>query len=95
MIELAGISQDELDALAQLTPEQKAFIKALVNQGEKTVSYSNDIEKLAKLSKIAYDYAEENNWTETKTSIKSAKEQLLTIDELWHKRERQFRPLDV
>ena len=58
-------------------------------------SVGDDIEKLAKLSKIAYDYAEENNWTETQTSIKSAKEQLLTIDELWHKRERQFRPLDL
>lgn len=47
LIELAGISQDELDALAQLTIEQKAFIKALVNQGETNVSYSNDVEKLA------------------------------------------------
>jgi hypothetical protein len=58
-------------------------------------SVGDDIEKLAKLSKMAYDRAEANNWTETKTSIKSAKEQLLAIDELWHKRERQFRPLDM
>lgn len=47
LIELAGISQDELDVLTQLTDQQKAFIKALVNQGEKVVSFSNDIEKLA------------------------------------------------
>jgi site-specific DNA-methyltransferase (cytosine-N4-specific) len=47
LIELAGISQGELESLAQLTLEQKAFIKALVNQGEKTISFSNDIEKLA------------------------------------------------
>jgi site-specific DNA-methyltransferase (cytosine-N4-specific) len=47
LMKLAGISQNELDVLAQLTMEQKAFIKALVNQGEKDVSFSNDIEKLA------------------------------------------------
>ena len=58
-------------------------------------SVGDDIERLAKLSKIAYDHAEVNNWSETKSSIKSAKEQLLIIDGLWHKRERQFRPLDV
>ena len=45
--ELSGISPDELDALAQLTTEQKAFVKALVNQGEKETYFSNDIEKLA------------------------------------------------
>jgi len=45
--ELSGISSDELDVLAQLTPEQRAFVKALVNQGEKGTYFSNDIEKLA------------------------------------------------
>jgi site-specific DNA-methyltransferase (cytosine-N4-specific) len=47
LTELAGISPNDLDALAQLTIEQKAFVKAIVNQGEKDVSYSNDIEQLA------------------------------------------------
>jgi len=60
---------------------------------DKTVGEA--IEKLAKLSKTAFDCAEANNWTEAKNSIKSAREQILAIDELWHKRERQFRPLDV
>lgn len=45
--ELSGVSSDELDILAQLTPEQKAFIKALANQGERDTHFSNDIEKLA------------------------------------------------
>ncbi len=58
-------------------------------------SVGEDMEKLAKLSKTAFDHAESNDWAETKNSIKSAKGQLLVIDELWHKRERQFRPLDI
>ncbi len=47
LIELAGLDSEELDALAQLTPEQRAFIKALVNQGEQDSYFSNDIEQLA------------------------------------------------
>ncbi len=47
LAELAGIASEELDALAQLTPEQKAFLKALVNQGEQSACFSNDIELLA------------------------------------------------
>ncbi len=43
---LLGISSEEIDALAQLTPEQKAFVKALINQGMGTYA-SNTIEKLA------------------------------------------------
>lgn len=45
--ELSGISSEDLDVLAQLTPEQKAFIKALANQGEQAARLSNDIENLA------------------------------------------------
>lgn len=45
--ELIGTTSQELDALAQLLPEQKAFIKALVNQGEQESYLSNDIEQLA------------------------------------------------
>lgn len=45
--ELSGISSNELEALALLTPEQRAFIKALINQGEREKYFSNDIEKLA------------------------------------------------
>lgn len=58
-------------------------------------SVGDDIEKFAKLSKIVLDQAEANNWAETNTSIKSAKKQLLAIENLWRSRERQFRPLDV
>ena len=47
LIELTGIASEELDVLAQLTPEQKAFIKALVNQGEQESYFSNEIEQLA------------------------------------------------
>lgn len=47
LIELTGIASEELDALAQLTPEQKAFIKSLVSQGEQESYFSNDIEQLA------------------------------------------------
>lgn len=45
--ELISATSEELDALAQLIPEQKAFIKALVNQGEQESYLSNDIERLA------------------------------------------------
>jgi hypothetical protein len=47
LIELTGIASEELDVLAQLTLEQKAFIKSLVNQGEQESYFSNDIEQLA------------------------------------------------
>ncbi len=47
LIQLTGIDSEELDALAQLTPEQKAYIKSLVNQGEQESYFSNDIEQLA------------------------------------------------
>ena len=47
LVELTGITSEELDALARLTPEQKAFIKSLVNQGERESYFSNDIEQLA------------------------------------------------
>lgn len=47
LIELSGLDSEELDVLAQLTPEQRAFIKALVNQGEQETYLSNDIEQLA------------------------------------------------
>jgi len=45
--DITGISQDELDILAQFSFEQKAFIKAFVNQWKSDGSFSNDIEKLA------------------------------------------------
>jgi hypothetical protein len=48
--ELSGISSSELEALALLTVEQKAFIKALVNQGEREKYFSNDIERLAAIT---------------------------------------------
>lgn len=47
LIEFTGIAFEELEALAQLTPEQKAFVKSLVNQGEQDSYFSNDIEQLA------------------------------------------------
>ncbi len=47
LIELTGITSEELDILAQFSLEQRAFIKALVNQGEQESYFSNDIEKLA------------------------------------------------
>ena len=45
--EIADIDTGELDVLAQLSPEQRAFLKALVNMGGKEPRYSNNIEKLA------------------------------------------------
>jgi len=47
LIEITGIALEELEALAQLTSEQKAFVKSLVNQGEQDSYLSNDIEQLA------------------------------------------------
>jgi len=44
---LVGITSYELDQLAQLTPEQKAFVKSLINQGGKDSFFSNDIQNLA------------------------------------------------
>lgn len=48
--ELSGTSSEELNVLAQLTSEQRAFIKTLVNQGEKEKYFSNDIERLASIT---------------------------------------------
>ncbi|UCH96835.1 MAG: hypothetical protein JSV88_08280 [Candidatus Aminicenantes bacterium] len=45
--EIAGRNSGELDALTQLSPEQRAFLKAFVNMGGKEPRYSNNIEKLA------------------------------------------------
>jgi site-specific DNA-methyltransferase (cytosine-N4-specific) len=45
--EIAGLSTGELDALTQLSPEQRAFLKAFVNMGGIEPRYSNNIEKLA------------------------------------------------
>lgn len=45
--ELLGVSADDLDALAMLTPEQRAFLRALVNVATPGPHRSNDIERLA------------------------------------------------
>lgn len=45
--EISGISLTELEILAQMIPEQKAFLKALVNLEEKDKILSNDIERLS------------------------------------------------
>lgn len=45
--EIAGIDPVELDVLAQLTPEQRAFLKTLANLGDNEPRFSNDLEKLA------------------------------------------------
>jgi site-specific DNA-methyltransferase (cytosine-N4-specific) len=47
LIELTRLASEELNILAQFTPEQRAFIKALVNQGEQESFFSNDIEQVA------------------------------------------------
>lgn len=45
--EILGLSANEIDALAVLTPEQRAYIKALVNTGSVMPLPSNEIERLA------------------------------------------------
>jgi len=45
--ELIGMGMNELDALAVLTPEQRCFLKALVNMGGKGPYPSNETERLA------------------------------------------------
>jgi len=45
--QLLGKTPDELDALAMLSPEQKAFLRALANIGGMGPYPSNEIEKLA------------------------------------------------
>lgn len=50
LIELTGIPSEELDVLAQLPPEQKAFLKAIANQGDQEFYFSNDIEHLASVT---------------------------------------------
>lgn len=45
--EVMGAGTDELDALAMLTPEQRCYLKALVNMGGTGPYPSNTIEKLA------------------------------------------------
>jgi len=44
---IMGITPDELDALAVLSPEQRAFLKTLMNMGGAGPYPSNEIEKLA------------------------------------------------
>jgi len=45
--ELLGVSSGEFDALALLSPEQRAYVKALANLGQEGPYLSNDIERLA------------------------------------------------
>ena len=45
--EVLGISAEEFEALAILSPEQRAFLKALANMDKAGPHLSNDIEKLA------------------------------------------------
>ena len=45
--EVLGISVEEFEALAILSPEQRAFLKALANMDKAGPHLSNDIEKLA------------------------------------------------
>lgn len=47
LFELAGLNLEEIEVLAQLTPEQRAYIKALINQGERETYLSNEIAELA------------------------------------------------
>ncbi len=47
LAKLTGLSQNDVEALAGLTPRQRAFVKALVNMGGPGPYASNDIEKLA------------------------------------------------
>jgi len=47
LAELIGLSQSDVEALACLTPQQRAFVKAHVNMGGPGPYASNDVEKLA------------------------------------------------
>jgi site-specific DNA-methyltransferase (cytosine-N4-specific) len=47
LAELIGLSQSDVEALACLTTQQRAFVKALVNMGGPGPYASNDVEKLA------------------------------------------------
>jgi len=47
LAELIGLSQSDVEALSCLTPQQRAFVKALVNMGGPGPYASNDVEKLA------------------------------------------------
>lgn len=47
LAELIGLSQGDVEALACLTAQQRAFVKALVNMGGPGPYASNDVEKLA------------------------------------------------
>jgi site-specific DNA-methyltransferase (cytosine-N4-specific) len=44
---IMGISSDDMDALAVLSPEQRAYLKTLVNMGGPGPYSSNEVEKLA------------------------------------------------
>lgn len=45
--ELMGISSDEIEVLAQFSPEQRAYLKALINLGDNNPRASNEIARLA------------------------------------------------
>lgn len=47
LVKLLGATQDDIEALAMLSPEQKAYLKTLANIGTEGPHLSNDIEKLA------------------------------------------------
>lgn len=45
--EIIGVSVEEIESIAMMTPEQKAYLKALANADPKDGLASNDIERLA------------------------------------------------
>ncbi len=47
LVSLTGLDSEAIDVLAQLSPEQRAFLKAMVNQGERESYLSNELEQLA------------------------------------------------
>lgn len=56
---------------------------------------SSDIESMKDAVNKTYSEAESENWITTHTEVKKVKGLLLAFENKWHKREKQFRPLEI
>jgi hypothetical protein len=56
---------------------------------------SKDVESIKDAVNKTYSEAEAENWTNVPAEVKKIKGLLLAFEDKWHKREKQFRPLEI
>jgi len=55
----------------------------------------NNVESMKEAVNKTYSEAEEENWTNMPADVKKIKALLLSFEDKWNERERQFRPLEI